>query len=101
MKNHEYRNGKLLQTNKKFSQLKQSQKEWISGLLREKYLKGMSETGRKLSPKETNQILIEVYEAIQEKDIWIPMGEVEKYFKGKITRYIHSYQKQQKDKLAQ
>jgi len=37
MKNHMMVNGKLLQTNKKFSQLKNSQKQKINGWLYEEY----------------------------------------------------------------
>ena len=39
MKNHIIVNGKLLQTNKKFSQLKNSQKQKINGWLYEEYEK--------------------------------------------------------------
>jgi hypothetical protein len=34
MKNHVYQNGRLIQTNKKFSALKQKQQEWITNELR-------------------------------------------------------------------
>ena len=41
MKNHKIVNGRLLQTNKKWSHLKQSQRTWIAGItkkLHEKYI---------------------------------------------------------------
>jgi len=43
MKNHELINGKLLQTNKKWSALKQSQKQWISEVVREEYARYVTE----------------------------------------------------------
>ena len=36
MRNHEYRNGQLIQTNKRFADLKQKQKEWINNQLKRK-----------------------------------------------------------------
>ncbi|WP_307443098.1 hypothetical protein [Paenibacillus sp. V4I3] len=46
MKNHIRINGKLLQTNKKFSALKLKQKEWIASLLRSKTISLMLEHQR-------------------------------------------------------
>ena len=46
MKNHMMVNGKLLQTNKTFSQLKNSQKQKINGWLYEEYEKLRNENGR-------------------------------------------------------
>ena len=50
MRNHEYRNGQLIQTNKRFADLKQKQKEWINNQLKEKYIANYKEIG-----KETNK----------------------------------------------
>jgi hypothetical protein len=44
MRNHEYRNGQLIQTNKRFADLKQKQKEWINNQLKEKYIENYKET---------------------------------------------------------
>ncbi|MED4267406.1 hypothetical protein [Priestia megaterium] len=49
MKNHTYQTGRLIQTNKKFSALKQKQKEWITNELRERYIKMMKYQNIKLS----------------------------------------------------
>ncbi|KQX62675.1 hypothetical protein QFZ77_004767 [Paenibacillus sp. V4I3] len=46
LKNHIRINGKLLQTNKKFSALKLKQKEWIASLLRSKTISLMLEHQR-------------------------------------------------------
>ena len=34
------------------------------------------------------KILIEVYEKIEGKGIWIPFSEVDKYFSSKINSYL-------------
>lgn len=60
MKKHLKVNNKLLNTNKKWKDLKNSQKEWIKNLARD-------------------YSLDEVYEKIQEKEIWIPYLEVKKH----------------------
>ena len=97
MKRHEYQNGRLFQVDKKFSQLTRNQKEWISGLLREKYIEAMTlNHGKKPTSSTLDKILLEVYEAIQERDIWIPIVEVERYFKGKLNRFASYYNKQNK-----
>jgi len=67
MKNHVYQNGRLLQTNKKFSALKQKQKEWITNELRQRYIGAINYPYTKLHPKKRDQILNEVYDLIEEK----------------------------------
>lgn len=94
MKNHEYRNGRLIQTNKKFSALTKKQKEWIRQELKERYIKTMKYPDVKLRPNKRDQILYEVYDMIEEKGIWIPHGEVERYYYSKISSFIRSYRKQ-------
>lgn len=87
MKNHTIINGNLLQTNKKWNDLKIKQKEWIASSLREKYIKFSNLNKRLPNKLEKIQILDLVYSDIKEKDIWIPYKEVEKYFNSKINRY--------------
>lgn len=94
MKYHEYRNGRLIQTNKKFSALTKKQKEHIGRDLRERYIKMMKYPGVKLPLKKREQILDEVYEIIEKKGIWIPFGEVKKYYYSRISSFIRSHQKQ-------
>ncbi|WP_019393492.1 hypothetical protein [Priestia filamentosa] len=50
MKNHKYRNGRLIQTNKKFSTLTKKQKDWIQKALKERYIKTMKYPDVKLKP---------------------------------------------------
>ncbi|PFM75227.1 hypothetical protein COJ46_21995 [Bacillus sp. AFS077874] len=59
MKNHIKTNGKLLQTNKRFSQLKNSQKDWITMELYQLYHAKMKErrTTRKLSPDQRDYVI--------------------------------------------
>lgn len=75
MKNHKRINGQLLQTNKKWSQLKQSQREWIRQITYEEhaaYVEGNS----RLPMKKKKQVVIDkVMERIQERSIWIPYHE--------------------------
>lgn len=95
MKNHVRVDGKLLQTNKKFSDLKMSQKEFIANTFRVKYHQKMEERGttQPLPKKVRDEVIDEVYEAIQERDIWIPFYEVEKFCFGKIRRTVNKYAK--------
>lgn len=87
MKNHIKVGGKLLQTNKKWSHLKQKQKESIAALLRKLYINFVSDNGRKPNKEEKETILEDAYSVILEKEIWIPKGEVKKYFCKKIMKY--------------
>lgn len=59
MKNHRIIDGKLLQTNKKWSALKLSQREWIINELKE-------------------HTVDEAYSKIQERGIWIPYHEIKR-----------------------
>ena len=96
MKNHIKVNGKILQTNKRFSQLKNSQKEWIVAELYKLYHNKMKEirTTRKLPPDHRDTVISSLYEQIQNREIWIPYGEVKKYVFSKITKIVKSFKKQ-------
>lgn len=96
MKNHIKVNGKLLQTNKRFSQLKNSQKDWITTELYKLYHNKMKErrTTRKLPPEQRDIVISSLYDQIGNREIWIPYGEVKKYVFSKITKIVKSFQKQ-------
>jgi hypothetical protein len=96
MKNHIKVNGKLLQTNKQFSQLKSSQNDWIAAELYNLYFDKMKErrTTRILPPKYRDTVITSLYEEIQNKEIWIPYDEIEKYAFSKITKIVKSFKKQ-------
>lgn len=93
MKNHINVNGKLLQTNKGFSHLKQRQKEWILAVFRSSYHKKMKElsTNTKLPKEARDEVITQVYNEIEASGIWIPFGELEKYCFSKITKVVNDY----------
>lgn len=92
MKNHISVNGKLLQVNKKFSQLKTSQKERISQWLYEAYVLFAKEDGTLL--KRDKELVYDVVkQRIEEADIWIPFAEVIKYFEKKRSSYRKNFLK--------
>lgn len=96
MKNHIKVNGRLLQTNKRFSQLKASQKNWIVPELYKLYHNKMKErrTTRKLLPYHGDIVISTLYEQIQDEGTWIPYGEVKKYASRKTTKIVKSFEKQ-------
>lgn len=95
MKNHIKVNGKLLQKNKHFSQLKQSQKDWIATELYKLYHDKMKErrTTRKLPHNQLKEVISLLYNKIEEREIWIPYREVEKYTHSKTANIIKSFKK--------
>ncbi|PGB70053.1 transposase [Bacillus wiedmannii] len=92
MKNHtKGPKGQLLQTNKKWSHLKQKQRETISIWLREAYIEKIKVHNRRLKPREHEDILESVMSKIYDREIWIPDYEVEKYYKGKINKRYNKH----------
>lgn len=94
MKNHISVNGKLLQTNKKFSQLKNSQKEKISQWLFNAYTSLAKEDGA-LHKRDKEALFSIVERQIEEADIWIPFEEVVMYFEKKRALYRKRFLKKQ------
>ena len=77
-KNHVRVNGTLLQTNKKWSHLKQKQRDWIYEITRAEHKKFVDENKR-LPMKTGKKKLIAVIEAkIDERGIWLPSDELER-----------------------
>lgn len=70
MKNHIKVNGKLLQTNKRFSQLKQCQRDWIREELYHLYLNKMKETHttKKLLPNQRDEVISSLYEKFSKEE---------------------------------
>ncbi|MED2918682.1 transposase [Bacillus thuringiensis] len=92
MKNHtKVPKGQLLQTNKKWSHLKQKQCETISNWLREAYIEKIKVHNRRLKPREHEDVLERVMSKIYDCEIWIPDYEVEKYYKGKINKWYNKH----------
>ncbi len=93
MKNHMMANGKLLQTNKNFSQLKNSQKEKINGWLYEEYEKLWKENGRAPEKHQKEAIINNVYTRIEEAEIWLPLDELYSYYESHINKFRKRYEK--------
>jgi hypothetical protein len=74
-KNHIRVNGTLLQTNKKWSQLKQKQRDWIYEITRSEHKNYITENDR-LPMKIGKKKLIAVIETkMDERGIWLPPDE--------------------------
>lgn len=83
-KNHVRVNGTLLQTNKKWSQLKQKQRDWIYGIARSEHKRFLEENNL-LPMKAGKKNLIDVIVAkVDERGIWLPSDELE----SGIDKYI-------------
>jgi len=83
-KNHVRVNGTLLQTNKKWSHLKQKQRDWIYEITRSEHKKFVEENNR-IPMKTGKKKLIDVIVAkIDERGIWLPSYE----FDSGIGKYI-------------
>lgn len=88
MKNHVNIDGKLYQTNKKYKDLKQKQQEKIAQWMYEAYVLQMEQ---KISDFEA---LDNVYDKIEDAEIWIPFDEVEKKYRSKKNHFQKRYEKQ-------
>ena len=94
-KNHVKVNGTLLQTNKKWSQLKQKQRDWIYEITRTEHEKFIEENNR-LPMKTGKKKLIESVEVkIDERSIWLPSHELEKG----IGKYIDRLNRKADDQV--
>lgn len=98
MKNHTMINGKLLQQNKKFSQLKNSQKEKIANWFYEEYAKHRKNTEE--NEKSFEKVIIsDVYTKIEEAEIWIPIDEITAYYKSHINKFRKRYEKEEVNRV--
>ena len=82
-KNHEIIDGRLVQTDKKYSHLKLKQKEkiaeWMFQETRDFYTKKYTFP----NDKQLSEVVDKVYEKIEQAGIWIPYGEFFKHYKSK------------------
>lgn len=87
--NHEMLNGKLIQTNKRFFQLKINQKEKIGIWILKVSMSHYTEHRKVPKKKQGIEILWQVYDKIQQAKIWIPFYEFEKqYYAEKFIEKI-------------
>ena len=87
MKNHVKVGGKLLQTNKTWSHLKQKQQEWILQTARKQYDRFLQERGKLPVEGSKKQLIEDIYAIIEERNIWIPYGEVYRVLCKHIARW--------------
>lgn len=84
MINHKWVDGQLLQTNKKWGALKQSQRAWISEITREAHAAYVAEHG-KLPMKKKKEVIFDiVYDQVVQRNIWVPYHE----FKQGVSKII-------------
>lgn len=94
LKDHVIVDGKLLLTNKRFSQLKQTQKEQIAQWLYGEYKRVYAAEGRSPSGEEDSQIILSVMALISAKGIWIPESEIIAYYQSKKNHLRKRLQKE-------
>ena len=87
MKNHVRVDGKLLQTNKAWGDLKRKQQEWIYLIARERYEALIENRGKLPVEGSKKQLIEEIYEIIPDRDIWIPYGEVYRVLSRRIAHW--------------
>jgi len=80
MENHKATDKKILQTNKKWSQLKSAQKDWISQQMKLEYTKFVEDQKRSPDKDEKESLISVVYQLIGEKGIWITYHDIKKRF---------------------
>lgn len=90
-KNHKIVDGRLLQTDKRFSALKGKQQEKICLWLKTEYLKAIEGRTVPLSKTQKDAIASAVYEKIKEAGIWISYYEVRNYFSRKLPGWNRKY----------
>ena len=100
MKNHEWVDGKLLQTNKKYSHLKLRQKEKIYQWMYESYRQFYLENKRFPETKDTDSVLSPVMLHIEEAEIWILEREVEKHYRSIIQNLRRRLKREQAQQNA-
>ena len=94
MKKHMKVNGKLLQMNKPFSQLKLMQQDKIINWMFDEYISIYNEK-ENVSEKIKDTVVLErVYKKAKEAGIWIPYNEVKKKYMSKKMRFKNRLQKQ-------
>ena len=98
MKNHIHINGQLLQTNKKWSHLKEKQKTWIMETARREYDRFVRERGKLPVHGSKQQLNEHIYEMIEAKGIWIPYGEVKRALDAMIAHWNRTAERENTEK---
>lgn len=93
-KNHKIVDGRLIQTDKPFSQLKQKQKKKINEQLYQEYRRLYVQNGIAPDGRYHDNILSAVYEQINNAEIWLPFAELKKCFLSHKNKYRKRYEKE-------
>ena len=101
MKNHIRVDGRLLQSNKRYSSLKAAQKEWIGQLIKSEFDSMVSERGREPDKKRRDILIDRIYDKITERGIWIPHHEAEPVIRKKILQLTRKYAGEEKPMLPE
>lgn len=99
-KNHILVNGKLLQTDKRFSALKERQKAKIAEWFYEAYRKCYMESGKLPDKRADEKILAYVFGKIDEAEIWISDGEIYAYFHRRKKKLANRLKKEFTDEFV-
>lgn len=86
LKNHQIINGRLLQTNKKWSHLKQNQKIWISEITKKAHENYVLRHNKLPIRKNKYEIFDEVADKVNQREIWIPYFELKLHVNKMIDR---------------
>lgn len=98
-KTHQKINGQLLQMNKRFSNLKNAQKEKITAWLYEEYRAAYKEKDMPPDTKRDIKILLNVTEKIEAAQIWLPGDELDKHYYNKKAKFGGRYEKEKEREL--
>lgn len=79
MKNHILVNGRLLQTNKKWTALHGRQKSWIMELVKEEHAAFVAKNGKLPTGARKAEMIDDIYARINERGIWMPYGEFKRH----------------------
>lgn len=93
-KTHQNIDGRLLQMNKRFSNLKQKQQQSINDWLYEEYRRIYAKIGMPPDSSYNSNILLAVDSKIEQAGIWLPFDELEKHFISKKNSYKNRYERE-------
>lgn len=86
-RNHQLVDGRLLQMDKRFVALKQAQKEKINCWLYDAYRECCLRIGKEPGRERNANIIGAAYQKIEAAEIWIPYGEIVRYYSGRKTAF--------------
>ena len=93
MKDNQNADEKLIQPSRKWHQLKQKQQIIVSTILTDLYIMFVLENKRKPNKAEKQSIVEKVSLELHEKEIFIAVGDINKYFESKLSNYDKSIEK--------